>query len=220
VNSVFSVVHESSGKAAALGFPPTRLACRQQVKTVSLPLEIGYLQGMTRFTIPLIGCLLLACSKGDDGAGGGEGGAAAACPAFELSVDGKPVTGVTHKLAFTHKRKDDRTHQVQWFNHDKATCAEVTATKGRVVPDGEVAVGAFAGGKGAFGKGVSLSYHTQLGVAVALVGPAPEKAGDKVSLCVPETTFKPTVGPDKDKSVTVKGLMEGSWCGFMDWDAK
>ena len=162
--------------------------------------------------------LMLACgSKGDGGAGGG--GDAASCPAFELKVDGQAVTGFTDKLAFTHKRHDERIHQVQWFNH-AATCADVTSMKGRVIPEGEIDIAAMAGGNGAFGKGVIMSSHSQLGVDVALVGAAPAKEGDKVQLCVPETTFKPKMGQYADKSISIKGLMEGSWCGFMDWDAK
>jgi hypothetical protein len=154
----------------------------------------------------------VACSKG----GGGQD--AASCPAFSLAVDGQAVAGFTGKLAFTHKKGEERTHQVSWFNHDKATCEEITSRQGRPVPEGEVSFAAFTGGQGPFGKGVQLGSHSQMGIDVALVSAAPAKAGDKVSLCIPETTFKPGMGPMKDKSVTVKGLVEGSWCGFMDWD--
>src|SRR5262245_10234420 len=107
--------------------------------------------------------LVLACGSKAEGGGGGE---AADCPAFELTVDGQAVTGFTNKLAFTHKRSDERIHQVQWFNHDKATCADVTSKKGRVIPEGEVDIAAMAGGSGAFGKGVMMSSHSQLGVDV------------------------------------------------------
>jgi len=169
--------------------------------------------GLALCTLPVM-LAASACSKG--------GGAAdaASCPAFEMKVDGQPVTGFTTRLAFTHKRKDERMHQVHWFNHDKITCEQVTSTGGRAVPEGEVEVAAFTGGTGLISSGVASAAHTQGGIAVALVSPAPEKAGDKVAVCIPESTFTPKIGELKDKTVTIKGLMEGSWCGFMDWDAR
>ncbi len=159
--------------------------------------------------------LLVACgSKGGEG-----GGDAASCPAFEMKVDGQPVTGFTHKLAFTHKQGGEQKLQVQWFNHDKATCEDVTSMKGRQVPDGEVTVAAMAGGKGVMGKAVIAGSHTEFGVDVELVGDAPKNAGDKVAVCVREAKeIKPMMGPYKGKTLTVKGLLDGSWCGFMDWD--
>ena len=160
-----------------------------------------------------------ACSSKEGGAGA-TNDEARSCPAFEVKVDGTPLTGLTTKMAFTHKKGEDRTHQVQFFNHDKVTCADLTSRKGRIVADGEVTIGAFTGGHGAFGRGVMTSAYTELGVDVALVGEPPGKEGDKVALCVAEKTFKPNGGEWKDKPVTIKGLMEGTWCGFMDWDAK
>lgn len=145
---------------------------------------------------------------------------AASCPAFSLTVDGKPVEGLTHKMAFTHKRGNERTHQVQLFNHDKVTCDELTSMKGRRVADGEVTVAAFTGGAGLMGSGVMVTPHTEFGLAIDLVSEAPAKVGDKVALCVAEKSFTPRVGDYADKAIKIAGLMEGTWCGMMDWDAK
>jgi len=146
------------------------------------------------------------------------GGKKTECGPLEVTVDGKPLTGLTHGYAITHKRGDELTQQVELFNHE-ATCDELTSRKGRNVPDGEQAIRAFTGGKGTFGRGVGIESHTQMGLDVDLMGEPPKSPGDKVALCVSDASFKPAIGDYKDKAVTVKGKLEGTYCGVMDWDA-
>ncbi|MCC6621855.1 MAG: hypothetical protein IT385_11405 [Deltaproteobacteria bacterium] len=147
------------------------------------------------------------------------GGKKTECGPLEVTVDGKPVTGLTHGYAITHKRAGELTQQVEVFNHE-AKCEELVSRKGRSVPDGEQAVRAFTGGSGMMGQGVGIESHTQMGVDVALMGEAPKNPGDKVALCVSDASFKPAIGDYKDKAVVVKGKLEGTYCGVMDWDAE
>jgi hypothetical protein len=129
-------------------------------------------------------------------------------------VNGEQLTGLVHGLAITQVQGGERSEQVQVFNHAKVTCEQVLSKSGRSVEDGEIDVRANAG-KGLMSKGIGFDAHSQLGIEVALMGAAPSKPGDKVMLCAPETTFKPTVGEFKDKSVTVSGAFIGTWCGEM-----
>lgn len=161
--------------------------------------------------------VLTAC--GGKGGGGG-GGEAVECGPFSLTVDGQPVTGLTHGLAFTHKRNGELVQQVDLFNHDKTTCEQITSRSGRTVEEGEVSVRAFTGGSGLMGDGFGIESHTQMGLGVKLASAVPQKAGDKVALCVPESNVEPQVGDYKGKKVKVSGKFEGTWCGVMDWDAK
>ncbi len=158
-----------------------------------------------------------ACSKGDKDAKGG--GDAAACPAFSVTVDGSPVAGLTHGMAFTHKRGAELVHQVDLFNHDKTTCEQLTSRKGRQIPDGEEHVWGFSGGEGLMGDGVGVGDHTQMGLGVKLASDAPKNPGDVVAVCVPESTFSPKSGKNAGKQVKVVGLMQGKYCGIMDWDS-
>lgn len=146
------------------------------------------------------------------GKGGGE------CAPLEVKVDGQAVQGLKHAYAITQTGSGNTLHQVQIFNHEE-TCANLTA-RSRTVPDGEEAFRAFAGGSGTFGKGVGIDAHTQLGVDVELMTDVPKNPGDKVAVCVPPTTFKPVAGRFKDKEVSVKGKLEGAFCGVQNLDAK
>lgn len=168
-------------------------------------------------SIVLSSSLVVSACGGKGGDGGGE---AVECGAFSLTVDGQPVTGLVHGLAFTHKRNGELTQQVDLFNHDKTTCEQITSKTGRPVQEGEVSVRAFTGGSGLMGDGFGIEAHTQMGLGVKLASPAPQKPGDKVALCVPESNIEPQIGDYKGKKIKVSGKLEGTYCGVMDWDAK
>lgn len=59
---------------------------------------------------------------------------------------------------------------------------------------------------------VGVGASTQLGVAVKLIGAAPTKPGDVVTLCVPETKV-PGFDDLKGKQVVVSGTLTGTYCG-------
>jgi len=166
------------------------------------------------------GLSFTACGKSGDAPPGEAAEAPKTCGPLKVSVDGQELTGLVHGKAIFNKTAGKKTPQVDVFNHDKVTCAELTNIKGRQVADGEVAVRAFAGGSGSFGMGVGFGSHTQMGVNVDILSKMPEKDGDLVALCVKETTFSPTMGDHKGKSVTVSGKFEGAYCGVLDFDAK
>lgn len=163
------------------------------------------------YAITLASVAALACSKKEVPA---PPAAPTTCAPLKVLVDGEQVTGLVHGLAITQVQGGERSEQVQVFNHAKVTCEQVLSKSGRMVEDGEIDVRANAG-KGLMSKGIGFDAHSQLGVEVALMGAAPSKPGDQVTLCAPETTFKPTVGEFKGKSVTVSGTFMGTWCGEM-----
>jgi hypothetical protein len=151
--------------------------------------------------------LTTACSK----KGGG------ACKALSVTIDGKAIPGLGHGLARVNKMHDERNWEVDLFNHDKVTCEQFNSKSGRSVAEGEISVRAFAGGEGMMGAGVGIDSHTQSGVTVNLTGDKPKVVGDKVTICVDNASFKPMVGANKDKTVVIDGLFEGSYCGEMSF---
>lgn len=171
---------------------------------------------MNKLTITTILALAAAaCGKSDDKGGGG-GGGGGSCGPLKVTIDGAEVTGLGHGLAITQKMQGEASEQVQLFNHDKATCEEVLSKSGRQTPDGEIAVRANAG-KSTMMKAIGINSSTQMGIEVKLVGKAPSKPGDKVTLCVPETTFKPAGGEHAGKTITMAGTFEGTYCGVMEF---
>jgi len=156
----------------------------------------------------------LACSKKDAPPPPAPPAAPTSCASLKVIVDGDQLTGLVYGLAITQVYGGERSERVQVFNHAKVTCEQVLSKSGRAVEDDEIDVRANAG-KSLMTKGIGFDAHSQLGVEVALMGPAPAKPGDTVTLCAPETTFKPNVGEFKGKSVTVSGTFFGTWCGEM-----
>ncbi len=159
-------------------------------------------------------CILLtgACgTKRENASGGGS------CARLAVTVDGTVHPALPHGLARISKMTNSSTIEVEMFNHDKATCDEMTSKKGRNIHDGEISVRAFTGGSGMMGTGVGIEAHTQAGGNVRLVGDKPTAVGDIVKICVDNASFVPAIGSFKNKQVTVTGLFEGKYCGELVW---
>lgn len=150
--------------------------------------------------------LVLACAAGC------KKKTAESCGALTVSVDGKPLAAMPNGLARLNVHGDNKTYEVEVFNHDKSTCEEFASNKGRQIPDGEVSVRAFGGGDGLMGKGVGIEAHTQAGGDVDVVT-KPKAVGDPVAICVDGVTFTPKIGDYKDKKVEINGLFTGKYCG-------
>lgn len=161
-----------------------------------------------RLLLLAAGLHLAACGNAAAPSGGG------ACGPLKVTVDGQELTGLGHGLALTQSTGSSTSEQVQLFNHDKVTCEEVLSRAGRTVAQGEIRVRANAGTETLM-RSVGIDVHTQLGVAVRLVGGKPAKPGDQVTLCVPETSFTPAMGDFEKKQVTISGTFTGTYCGAM-----
>ncbi len=165
----------------------------------------------------LLGSLLAACGgekKADKPADKPAGKPAGdACGPLAVTIDGQPVSGLTHAFALTQKSGDDANEQVHVFNHDKVTCAEMLGA-GREIPDGELWVRASVG-KTMTTRGVGFNEHAEIDIDVTLTSAAGAKPGDQVSLCVPRTELVPAKGPHAGKKVVVSGTMTAAWCGVM-----
>ncbi len=166
---------------------------------------------MKRLAVVCAVSALFACGgkKSDDRGGGG-----GTCAPLKVTIDGAEVPGLVHGYALTQIYKGERSEQVVVLNREE-TCANLLSKAGRPTPDGEIDVRANAGAS-TMTRGVGLGSHTQLGVDVKLLGAAPKAVGDKVTLCVPVTSF---TGADdhKGKAVVVSGTFTGTWCGTMEF---
>ncbi|MBL8624298.1 MAG: hypothetical protein JNK64_23530 [Myxococcales bacterium] len=134
-----------------------------------------------------------------------------ACGPLTVTIDGKPVDGLTHAFALTQQSGDDTNEQVHVFNHDKVTCADLLGA-GRAVADGEIWVRASVGKK-ITTRGIGFNEHAELDVDVKQTSAAATKPGDQVSLCVPRTELAPAKGAYAGKKVVVSGTMSAAWCG-------
>jgi hypothetical protein len=169
---------------------------------------------VTKLTWLAVGAALAAgCGKKNE-SGGAAGGS---CAPLTVTVDGTALPAMPTGLARGNNMRGDISYEVLMFNHDKATCAELVSKSGRQIPEGEVSVRAFAGGRGMMGKGVGIESHTQAGGEVSLISATPTAAGDVVKICVDNVTFSPRVGANKGKKVTVNGLFAGTYCGELTW---
>jgi hypothetical protein len=152
-------------------------------------------------TLPFI-LLLVACKKAPT---------AESCGKLTATIEGKSIGDLTYGLA--HKAHD--AYEVAMFNIDKTKCADVLNPNGRVIPDGEVSVEAFAGGDGMMSKGVVYDANTLAGdnVSASLVGDAPKAKGDKVQICVQDATIEIGFGKNQGKKLVLNGLFTGTYCG-------
>jgi hypothetical protein len=162
-----------------------------------------------------VSTLLLAgaCSKeGGQGAqaSSAEGGGAGAggCPALKITVDGQPLDGMTRGLAYTMVSGSYRTEMVDLFNKDEVKCAEVMAPS-RSPLDGEVMARAFGGPA----QGLGLDAYTHIAAKATDVTAKAGKVGDKMTICVKETSFTPNAGRFEGENVTVSGAFTGEYCG-------
>jgi hypothetical protein len=155
--------------------------------------------------------VIAACTKRE------AGDPATACKPLRVTVDGKPLPAMPHGLAKANSMAGDISYEVQMFDHDKTTCDDLMRQTGRVVPEGEHSVRAFAAGAGMTGKGVGIDAHTQMGGNVTLASTEPKAIGDVVKVCVDHAAFTPIAGMYKDKHVVVTGLLQGAYCGEAKW---
>ncbi|MEZ4368036.1 MAG: hypothetical protein R2939_17410, partial [Kofleriaceae bacterium] len=123
------------------------------------------------------------------------------CPALEVTVDGEPVAGLDHGLAFTARNGAFETLTVQQSNRADLGCEDLMPEAGRQRAAGERTVEAFVTG-GRRGTGVALDDYRQLDVAVQALGAAAPTPGAMVSLCVPATTMVPIGGRHAGRTVT------------------
>lgn len=114
-----------------------------------------------------------------------------ACPPLAVVLDGKPLAAPTYGIAWSEPRGSIA---VEMFNHDGVTCDDVYAriASGRIMPEGELGVGAWTGGRPPMATGVSFGESAELHVDRSAGGAAvgvdviarPERAGDRAVLCV------------------------------------
>ncbi len=136
---------------------------------------------------------------------------AESCGALTVTVDGKPLPAMPNGFA-VHSTQN-KSYEVEVFNHDKTTCEQILSKNGRTIPEGEVSIRAFAGGEGLMSKGVGIESHTQGGGDIDLVSAKPKAVGDVVQICVDNVSFTPRIGDNKDKKVKISGLVSGKYCG-------
>lgn len=126
------------------------------------------------------------------------------CPPLSVTVDGKPFNGFASRYAFTKKGRRLSALIIRWSDAPGVSCDKV------MEPD--------------FAEGEEETYVSagfgMVGFRNALVNAElnpirvePAKAGDAVSVCIPETKILPESGPYKGKVVVVKGMLESPWCG-------
>ena len=85
---------------------------------------------------------------------------AESCGTLKVTLDGKPLPALTYGLAI---KKSTGAYEVDMFNMNKTTCENLLDTHGRMVPEGEVSVKAFAGGTGMMSQGVVYNANTEAG---------------------------------------------------------
>jgi hypothetical protein len=141
---------------------------------------------------------MAGCGKG----GGGE----ATCGPLTVTLDGKPIDGMTHGLGV----HDIGGYSITVFNHDKTTCDEMLSGA-RAIQDGEKSVTVSAGGQ--LGAGISYDANTQMGTGISgSIKTKPAKAGDPMAICI-NGTVALQIGDDKGKKVHVEGEVDGQFCG-------
>lgn len=162
---------------------------------------------------------LLACGGGDaDAAATDEAPDAAAaepidCPPLTVTIDGEPVTGLDHALAFSEPENGPGTggFGVEVFNHAGATCEDVLGAS-RDVPEGEVNVRAFVK-EGSTRGAVAIGSKTNYAQGVELVRKA-ASSGDTVAICVTDAGWTTGgFGADAGQRYEISGLFQGEYCG-------
>lgn len=130
------------------------------------------------------------------------------CPALSVTVDGVPLTGLSHGQAVTLVNAGQTTQLVNLFDHDQATCEEALAGR-HPLRAGEHYVKAFHSAA----PGVGIETHTQLEGTLTLDRMA-TKVGEPVEICVRRpVVFTPGGGAYEGKLVSIVGKFAGAWCG-------
>lgn len=183
------------------------------------------------FTLALL-LTLTACGGGDtdpasapaDGtapevaANGAAGGATVSaedidCPPLEVTIDGEPVEGLDHALAFSEPKTGPGTggYGVEVFNHAETTCENVLASS-RDVPPGEVNVRAFVQ-EGSSRGSVAVGSKTSFAQGIELVEKS-DTPGGLVAICVEGASWTTGgFGDDAGQTIEIRGLFAAEYCG-------
>lgn len=161
---------------------------------------------------------LAACGGGDANAAATDEApdAAAAdpidCPPLTVTIDGEPVTGLDHTLAFSEPENGPGTggFGVEVFNHAEATCDDVLGAS-RDVPEGEVNVRAFVQEGSARGS-VAVGSKTNFAQGVELVR-KPGSPGDRVAICVSNARWTSGGFGGDGPTYEISGLFAAEYCG-------
>ena len=162
---------------------------------------------------------LTACSGEDAGAASTDDAPVAAaadsidCPPLTVTIGGEPVAGLDHAFAYSEPETGPGTggFGVDVFNHGDASCEDVLSGS-RSVPEGEVAVKAFAT-EGSTRGTVAIGSKSNLAQGVELVRKA-ESVGDEVAICVTKAGWTAGgFGEDAGKRYEIDGLFRAEYCG-------
>ncbi|MCE9579452.1 MAG: hypothetical protein K8W52_40390 [Deltaproteobacteria bacterium] len=155
---------------------------------------------------------------GGSGGSGGSGGAAepAGCPALALTIDGAPSKPM-HGFAVSLKNGQYLTEQVELFDSDAITCANVL-NNGFQTPEGVIQVRVYYHPQA---QGLGTDAYTDMGggAGITLIAKA-AKEGEPTTICVPKTAFTPNAGTLSGKKVEVAGAFVGRYCGVLDLTPK
>lgn len=145
----------------------------------------------------------------------GEATRPAGCGPLTVTADGAAVPEL-RGLAVTLKNGEYETEQVELYDTDKITCAEVLAPI-FPYPEGTLSLRAYYHPQA---QGLGTEAYTEMGVrGITLVAKA-AKVGDDTSICVPAgSTFTPNAGSFAGKKLVVAGTMAGKYCGVKDMNA-
>lgn len=135
------------------------------------------------------------------------------CPPLEVTIDGAPVEGLDHALAFSEPKTGPGTggYGVEVFNHAETTCEDVLASS-RDVPPGEVNVRAFVQ-EGSSRGSVAVGSKTSVAQGIELVEKA-ESAGGLVAICVEGASWTTGgFGDDAGQEIEIRGLFAAEYCG-------
>jgi hypothetical protein len=138
------------------------------------------------------------------------------CGPLVVTAGGAAVANL-RGLAVTLQNGEYQTEQVELYDTDRVTCAEVLAPS-FAFPAGAVSLRAYYHPQA---QGLGTEAFTAMGIAgITLIAKA-AKPGDTTSMCVPPgSTFTPTTGSFAGRPVTVSGTLAGVYCGVKDTAAR
>lgn len=168
---------------------------------------------MQRLSIVFV-CVLLAaggCKKKEEAAsgGGGGGGGVPSCPEAQIKM-GDEAFVPQNMLGV----KDTTTgaYSIFLFGEPGVACEDVIK---RQWSGGGTTGSVYTGGEGMFATGVALDNNINPGGNTRLDA-KPEKAGDTMTICVPEPIeWEATVGSHDGQKFSFVGSFSASYCGEM-----